>query len=77
MQFSKLNRLIRDLRQLEKVGETLVKYYGDLKNQFSTGIALSDYPTIQWMDFGNICETVSLIHLIILYSGVSLTKIAL
>jgi hypothetical protein len=32
MQFSKLNRLIRDLRQLEKVGEILVKYFGQLKN---------------------------------------------
>ena len=58
IQFSKINRLVRDLYELEKTGEVLVKYYGEIKNMFVTGIAISDYPTIQWMDFGKICETV-------------------
>ena len=58
IKFSKLNRLIRDLDQLDKTSEILIKYYGEIKNMFVTGIAISDYPTIQWMDFGKICETV-------------------
>ncbi len=60
MEYSKLNRLIRDLRQLDKVKKILVKNFGALKTKFNTGIEMSDYPTIQWMDFVNICETGSL-----------------
>lgn len=41
------------------MSDILVKYYGDIKNQFYSGIALSDYPTIQWMNFSAICETVN------------------
>jgi hypothetical protein len=56
MKFSKLSRFVKDIKELEKVSEILLKYYGEIKNQFYSSIATSDYPTIQWMDFGNICE---------------------
>jgi len=46
IKFSKINRLIRDIDELEKTGEVLLKFYGELKNMFVTGIAISDYPTI-------------------------------
>ena len=45
--------------QLEKVYDVLLKHYGPLKDQFYTNIALSDYPTIQWMHFGTMCNDVS------------------
>ena len=47
------------------MSKVLLKYYGQLKNQFVSGIAISEYPTIQWMDFGNIADHVRFILIII------------
>lgn len=76
MRFSKLTRFVKDIKELEKVSEILLKYYGEMKNQFYSCIACSDYPTIQWMDFGNICEEVIYSLFNYLSSGASLTRIS-
>lgn len=46
MKWSKIGRIVKDPRELELVKEILLKYYGELKGQFYSSIALSDYPTI-------------------------------
>lgn len=59
MKYSKIPRFIKDIPELEKVREILLQYYGEIKNSFYSCISQSEYPTIQWMHFGNICDEVS------------------
>jgi hypothetical protein len=52
----KLGRVIKDGFELRNLIETLTEYIAQMKDIFNCCIALSSYPSISWIDFGNLCH---------------------
>ncbi len=52
----KLGRVIKDVFELRNLIETLTEYISQIKDIFNCCIALSSYPSISWIDFGNLCH---------------------
>lgn len=52
----KLGRVIKDGFELRNMIEVLLNYLGQIKDVFNHCIALSSYPSISWIDFGNLCN---------------------
>ncbi len=56
MQYSKIRKFIRDEAEMERVGQVLLERYGKIYEAFMYSAGSSNYPTIQWMDFTEMCE---------------------
>lgn len=53
----KLGRVIKDQFELRRVLDTLLEYTEQIKDMFNHSIALSSFPSISWIDFGNMCTS--------------------
>jgi hypothetical protein len=52
----KLGRVIKDNLELRRLIDTMLNYIRQLKDVFNHCNALSSFPSISWIDFGNYCN---------------------
>lgn len=52
----KLNRVIKDGFELRNMIDTITQYIEPIKDVFNYCIAISSFPSISWIDFGNFCN---------------------
>lgn len=52
----KLGRVIKCNLELRRLIDTMLIYIQQLKDIFNHCIALSSFPSISWIDFGNFCN---------------------
>jgi len=54
----KVYKFVKDEEEREKTYAVLLKYYVEMKDRFINCIGKrGSYPSIDWLDFGNICKT--------------------
>lgn len=52
----KLGRVIKDMFEYRRVTDVLFEHTEAIKDIFNNAIALSSFPSISWIDFGNMCQ---------------------
>lgn len=52
----KIGRIIKDMLELRRVQDVLIEHIEAVKDVFNHLISLSTFPSISWIDFGNMCN---------------------
>ena len=51
----KMSRVIKDMFEYRRVCDVLIEHAEMIKDLFNNPLALSSFPSISWIDFGNMC----------------------
>ncbi len=58
---SKLSRLVRDPGELERIHDVFYDFARPIKEVFTFYICRSDYPSIAWLDFSKLCQSLQVV----------------